>query len=273
MSTSVTLDEFLNRDRDHINQVVYKVDGNFNGNITGDNVTVVLMGDGNINGNINARDGGVVLIRGDINGDVKANKVLCPTNPTTDNKDQHICKSCYHYVQTLTGSYCTESSALGDALPVGCNICKSYDGTGKTTKYKSDCTRFSNRSGLCQIFHVPRCEIEYKYNCPYKIKRDECKTENSTVNHNPAKDVKSQKSQVETLWSCDISQDASPYERMDFTYDGDKCVNRYKSLALANVTCPHCRKSFSKDFKVVTTVVDGEVSNTEIQNYGGYILD
>lgn len=63
MSTSVTLDEFLNRDGDHINQVVYKVDGNFNGNITGDNVTVILMGDGNINGNINARDGEIVLIK------------------------------------------------------------------------------------------------------------------------------------------------------------------------------------------------------------------
>lgn len=79
MSISVTLDEFLNRDGDHINQVVYKVDGNFNGNITGDNVTVILMGDGNINGNINARDGEIVLIRGDINGNVKANKVICPT--------------------------------------------------------------------------------------------------------------------------------------------------------------------------------------------------
>lgn len=267
------MSKYKNNDHRVDKQTVYKVEGDFNGDIKGDNVTVILMGNGNFNGNISSKDGEVVVIKGNINGDVKANKVLCPTDPTTDNKDQHICKSCYHYVQTPTGSYCTESSALGDALPVGCNICKSYDGTGKTTKYKSDCARFSNRSGLCQIFHVPRCEIEYKYNCPYKIKRDECKTENNTTKHNPAKDVESPKLQVETLWSCDIPQDASPYERVDFVYDGDKCVNRYKSLALANVTCPHCRKSFSKDFKVVTTVIDGEVSNTEIENYGGYILD
>ena len=86
MSTSVTLDEFLNRDGDHINQVVYKVDGNFNGNITGDNVTVILMGDGDINGSINARDGEVVLIRGDINGNVKADKVICPTEPEENAK-------------------------------------------------------------------------------------------------------------------------------------------------------------------------------------------
>lgn len=100
-------------------QTVYKVEGDFNGDIKGDNVTVILMGNGNFNGDINSKDGEVVVIKGDINGDVKANKVLCPKDPTTDNKDQHICKSCYHYVQTPTGSYCTESSELGDALPVG----------------------------------------------------------------------------------------------------------------------------------------------------------
>lgn len=153
------------------NQIVYKVDGDFNGNIKGDNVTVILMGDGNINGNIESKDGNVVLIKGNVNGDIKANKVVCPTNPTTDNKNQHICKSCYHYVQTPTGSYCTENSALGDALPVGCNVCKSYDGTGETTKYKSDCARFSNRSGICHVFHVNTCAIEN--NCPYKIKRED----------------------------------------------------------------------------------------------------
>lgn len=66
-------------------QTVYKVDGNFNGNIKGDNVTVILMGDGNINGNIESKDGNVVLIKGNINGDVKANKIICPTEPTTNN--------------------------------------------------------------------------------------------------------------------------------------------------------------------------------------------
>lgn len=165
------------------NQIVYKVNGDFNGNIKGDNVTVILMGDGNINGNIESKDGNVVLIKGNVNGDIKANKVVCPTNPTTNNKDQHICKSCYHYVQMPIGSYCTESSTPRAALPVGCNVCKSYDGTGETTNYKSDCTRFSNRSGICHFFHVNGCSIEH--NCPYKIKRDECKTD--SINDNTPK--------------------------------------------------------------------------------------
>jgi len=163
MSTTVTLNEFLNRDGDHINQVVYKVDGNFNGNITGDNVTVILMGDGNINGNINARDGEIVLIKGDVNGNVKANKVICPTDQSVSDK-------------------------------------------------------YRNRQSYKPIKH----------------------NEDSL---------------------------ASPYERMDFIYDSNKIVNRYKSFVLANVTCPHCCRSFAKGFKVVTTVVDGKASNTEIQNY------
>lgn len=94
MSTTVTLNEFLNRDGDHINQVVYKVDGNFNGNITGDNVTVILMGDGDINGDINTRDGEVVLIRGDINGNVKADKVLCPSLSNTHTQVDAKCSEC-----------------------------------------------------------------------------------------------------------------------------------------------------------------------------------
>lgn len=67
------------------NQIVYKVNGDFNGDIKGDNVTVILMGDGNFNGDISSKDGEVVLIKGNINGDVKADKVVCPTKPTTDN--------------------------------------------------------------------------------------------------------------------------------------------------------------------------------------------
>ena len=166
-------------------QIVYKINGDFVGDIKGNNVTVILMGDGDFVGDIDSKDGEVVLIKGNINGDVKANKIVCPTDPTTDNKDQYICKSCYHYLQTLIDSYCTESSALGKALPVGSRVCKSYDGTGETTKYKLDCARFSNRSGICHFFQVPRCTTEYKYNCPYKIKRDECKTENNTTKHKP----------------------------------------------------------------------------------------
>lgn len=86
--TYVTLDEFYNEDHKAIKQVVYKVEGNFNGNISGDNVTVILMGDGSINGDVKAKDGEVVLIKGNINGDVKANKIVCPS-PDDTKKQKH----------------------------------------------------------------------------------------------------------------------------------------------------------------------------------------
>lgn len=82
--TYVTLDEFFNERGNSVKQVVYKVDGDYNGNISGENVTVILMGDGDINGNISSKDGEVVLIKGNINGDVEANKVVCPNKQKRD---------------------------------------------------------------------------------------------------------------------------------------------------------------------------------------------
>ena len=78
----VTLDEFMNERSDFVKQIVYKVDGDFNGNISGENITVIIMGDGDINGDISCNNGEVVVIKGDIKGDVKANKVMCPSQPT-----------------------------------------------------------------------------------------------------------------------------------------------------------------------------------------------
>ena len=57
------------------------------------------MGNGNFNGNIESKDGNVVLIKGNINGDVKANKIVCPTEPVTEAK----CSNCVfaenkHYI-------------------------------------------------------------------------------------------------------------------------------------------------------------------------------
>ena len=157
-------------------QTVYKVNGDFNGDIKGDNVTVILMGNGNFNGNIESKDGNVVLIKGNINGDVKANKIVCPTNPTTDNKDQHICKSCYHYVQTPTGSYCTESSA-----------------------------------------------------------------------------------------SCGIPQGTSPQKRIDHYTPIGNHVSTYGSHQLAHIKCPHCKKYFATQLIVRTSVVDGDVVETRVE--------
>lgn len=86
--TYVTLDEFYNEDHKAVKQVVYKVEGNFNGDISGDNVTVILMGNGSINGDVKSKDGEVVLIKGNINGDVKANKIVCPC-PDDTKKQKH----------------------------------------------------------------------------------------------------------------------------------------------------------------------------------------
>lgn len=64
-------------DSKHNLQIVYKIDGDFTGDIKGDNIIVILM-NGDVNGDINSKEGDVVLIKGDINGDVIANKVICP---------------------------------------------------------------------------------------------------------------------------------------------------------------------------------------------------
>ncbi len=116
--TYVTLDEFFNEDRKAIKQVVYKVEGDFNGDIKGDNVTVILMGNGNFNGDISSKDGEVVLIKGSINGDVKANKIVCPTEPT--NKVRPNCRMCECYMceGVITGQiYCYKHGLLNDPVP------------------------------------------------------------------------------------------------------------------------------------------------------------
>ena len=83
---SIQIPTPININESSTKQIVYKIDGDLNGNIKGDNVTVILMGDGNINGNIESKDGNVVLIKGDINGDVKANKIICPDKPSNKKK-------------------------------------------------------------------------------------------------------------------------------------------------------------------------------------------
>lgn len=80
--------ELHKADHKTADQVVYKIDGNLNGNVKGDNVIVILMGDGSINGNVDSDEGNVVLIRGSINGNVKADKVICPGN-VKEQKQKH----------------------------------------------------------------------------------------------------------------------------------------------------------------------------------------
>ena len=105
-------------------QIVYKVDGDFVGDIKGDNVTVILMGDGDFVGDIDSKDGEVVLIKGNINGNVKANKIVCPTKPT-EQKHKATCESCRHYCDLNRNYYfCTENMSRHSKINL--NICDDY---------------------------------------------------------------------------------------------------------------------------------------------------
>ena len=127
----VTLDEFMNERGEWVKQVVYKVDGDFNGDISGENVTVILMGDGNINGDIKAKNGEVFVNKGNINGNVKADKVLCPTPPTRFeglNPTRCKCESCTYYMpnDNKRHFWCAQGGMLHLCIKEGTTICKYY---------------------------------------------------------------------------------------------------------------------------------------------------
>ena len=147
----VTLDEFMNERGEWVKQVVYKVDGDFNGDIKGENVTVILLGDGNINGDISCNNGEVVVIKGDIKGDVKANKVMCPSQPTNkekrhnpakdvksptlptrfedSNPTRYKCESCTYYMPNGNKQFfwCAQDGMLHFCIEDG-TTCKYYKG-------------------------------------------------------------------------------------------------------------------------------------------------
>ena len=148
---TVTLDEFMNEHGDFVKQIVYKVDGDFNGDIKGENVTVILMGNGNINGNIDAKNGEVFVHQGNINGNVKADKVLCPTlsnnehvkhNPAKDvesptlptrfessNPTRCRCESCTYYMPNGNKRHfwCAQGGMLRLYIKECTTICKYYE--------------------------------------------------------------------------------------------------------------------------------------------------
>ena len=196
------------------NQIVYKVNGDFNGNIKGDNVTVILIGDGNINGNIESKDGNVVLIRGNVNGDIKANKVICPTEPTTEAK----CSDC---VFAENKHYISASGIFSE----GYYDCSKFNKT--VNEDCSACLKFKSRS--------------------------------------KNKDVESPKLQVKTLWSCYIPQGTSPQKRIDHYTSIGNNVSIYDSFPVAHIKCPHCKKYFATQVKVHTSVVDGDVVETSVE--------
>lgn len=169
---TVTLDEFLNERSDFVKQVVYKVDGDFNGNITGDNVTVILMGDGDINGDINARDGEVVLIRGDINGNVKADKVICPSLSNTHTQVDAKCSECEFSVKrqifiSIHGiSECYECNKFNESFDDDRPACQEfkYRNPAKDVKSPELPTKNSNKTCYecihCQhSTNTPMCKL------------------------------------------------------------------------------------------------------------------
>ena len=160
-------------------QIIYKVDGDFNGDITGDNVTVVLL-NGDINGNVNANNGEIFLAKGSINGNVKADKVLCPNNPNSLNKSNdsdevteatckdRTCESCWYYTKGYRHDYCTidkHKIVLGNK-----KSCPFYDDKGQTQKYHVDCKYFSNEHGTCFIYG-DICPVRNIDSCTTSIRR------------------------------------------------------------------------------------------------------
>lgn len=123
---TVTLDEFLNERGDFVKQVVYKIDGDYVGDIKGENVTVILMGNGDFKGDINSKDGTVFLNKGNVIGDIKANKVLCPTNKPSDKSPDvpPTCHSCKYY--SSYGDHDYYCKKLKDNFSNPYNTCDRY---------------------------------------------------------------------------------------------------------------------------------------------------
>lgn len=124
--TAKVLESITSSDKPGI-QIVYKVLGDVNGFISGDNITVILMGDGNVNGDIKLDHGEIVLVKGNINGDVNAETLVCPERPEVEEtqssrlatqnisspqvvhydemKDKNSCKNCIYYHPTDSERY------------------------------------------------------------------------------------------------------------------------------------------------------------------------
>lgn len=117
-------------------QIVYKVLGNVNGFISGDNITVLLMGDGSVNGDIKLDHGEVVLIKGNVNGDVKAETLVCPERPEVEEEENPTAKIQSSRLATQNIS----SPQVVHYKPVSCESCQFYHPTDDST-YKMYCEK------------------------------------------------------------------------------------------------------------------------------------
>ena len=120
-------------------QIVYKVFGNVNGDISGDNITVLLMGDGSVNGDIKLNHGEVVLIKGNVNGDVKAETLVCPERPEVEDEESPTEKIQSSRLATQNIS----SPQVVHYEPVSCENCQFYHPTDDKY-YKMYCEKTKN---------------------------------------------------------------------------------------------------------------------------------
>lgn len=111
-------------------QIVYKVLGNVNGNISGDNITVILMGDGSVNGDIKLDHGEVVLIKGKVNGKIKAETLVCPEKPEVEET-----QSSRLATQNISGPQVVHYES-----PASCESCQFYHPTDND-HYKMYCEK------------------------------------------------------------------------------------------------------------------------------------
>lgn len=118
-------------------QIVYKVLGNVNGFISGDNITVILMGDGSVNGDIKLDHGEVVLIEGNVNGDVKAETLVCPERPEVEEEESSTKKiqSSRLATQNISGPQVVHYES-----PASCESCQFYHPTDDD-HYKMYCEK------------------------------------------------------------------------------------------------------------------------------------
>lgn len=149
------LESVTNSDKPGV-QIVYKILGDVNGFISGDNITVMLMGDGSVNGDIKLDHGEVVLIKGDVNGNVKAETLVCPERPEVEDEEsptekiqssrlatQNISSpQVVHYDETMSSN--------------SCKSCIHYHPTDSEI-YEMYCAHFQ------RFFHTAKCTCSTAY--------------------------------------------------------------------------------------------------------------
>ena len=167
---TVTLDEFLNERGDFVKQVVYKIDGDYVGDIKGENVTVILMGNGDFKGDVNSKNGTVFLNKGNVIGDIKADKVLMPNKK----KDTYygrrgIVVRCPHcdelYTQSLSINGHTSEDGANLVLDVKIDAEEPFDKSTDVPPTCHSCRYYSSYGGNCAYYYCKH--LKDNFHNPY----------------------------------------------------------------------------------------------------------